>query len=180
MAQEDARRPNPLTRLLRFLVTTPTGRFALGALALLLAAVVARAYWVEHTRPAEEVRRQDVGALLDAAQEALKTWSDGRAEGAPPFPDNTPWTPAALECGREAAVSPGEAAHPTWTALQVRFEGPARYQVRFSSDPKTLTWELLARTDADCDGVYEVFRRSGGLGIAGLTTRPPQVDNPGE
>jgi len=98
--------------------------------------------------------------------------------GALSFPDDTPWTPAVLECGRPGHATPQEAAHPTWKALGATFEEPSLYQLRFTATAQG--YELLARTDADCDGLYEVLRRTGSVGYSGLSSDPVKMDNPGE
>lgn len=166
------------SRLLKYLLSGQTGRALLIALLIVLAAAGAKLYYDTHTTEPARVAKLTEEGRVDALVDAIEAWVGDHRDAERPFPDDTPWTPSTLECGRDAITPEVEAAHPTWKALGATFEGPGRYQLRFTATQDR--FELLARTDADCDGIHEVMRRSGEVGLAGLSLDPPKLDNPGE
>jgi len=165
-------------RLLKYLLSTNTGRFALLGLIIVGVAFAARTYYDQVTQPPSAVAKLSQEGLLAGMVDATELWVATHSEQPRAFPDDTPWTPAVLECGRPGHATPQEAAHPTWKALGATFEEPSLYQLRFTATAQG--YELLARTDADCDGLYEVLRRTGSVGYSGLSSDPVKMDNPGE
>lgn len=153
-----------------------TGRVIIASVLIALLAYVGKLYYTHETRPETVVRAGEIEALLGTMSEALE--AHAAKEGAKPL-DAAPWTPATLPCGVAVSVPPKEAAHPTWRALGwAPKDAPMRHQLRYL--PKADGFEVLARSDFDCDGLYQVFHLRGERGALGLKLLPVMVDNPGE
>jgi hypothetical protein len=106
-----------------------------------------------------------VKLLFDAARRIAEEREprDGVAFG---FPASVDWTPAEPCCKQLGGrCAPGAKAwdHPTWRALGFAMKEPHLFQYRFVSDGKGRKARFLieARADADCNGVYAVYRRQG-------------------
>lgn len=153
-----------------------TGRVLVASVLIASLAYVGKLYYAHETRPETVVRAGEIEALLGAMSEALEA-REGQA-GAAPL-GTAPWTPATLPCGVAAPVPPEEAAHPTWRALGwAPKDAPTRHQLRYLVTPDG--FEVIARSDFDCDGLHQVFRLRGERGALGLKLAPVTIDNPGE
>ena len=167
------------SNLSKFLFSTTIGRAVIVGSVISLIAFGAKLYWDEQTRPERERAKLTNAETLDLLVEAIEGYAEAHAKDERPFPQDTPWTPPQIDCGRTAEVTPEVAAHPTWKALGHTFKPKERYQLRF--DATTTGYELLARADNDCDGVYEVLRRTGAVTVSGgVSSSSLKVDNSGD
>jgi hypothetical protein len=126
-----------------------------------------------------DVRRD----LQTLAFQATLYWDTIASTGAEPrFPESTGWTPESDECGSLFDI-PEQWAQASWEALEFVPSMPHGYQYRFLSSEASgdYLFEVQARRDADCDGVYNK------LTIEGLAAEGSDVelsaiveDNPGE
>lgn len=161
------------------LLGTWWGRLIMVGLVILGVSYAAKLAWQEASTPAEVTQRAEVGAALDGVGAALEAWRKAQPEGAPALPEGVDWTPSRLDCGQMATVDPKEAAHPTWAALGLDLGKPSPYQLRFRQVDKD-RFELLARTDEDCDGLHQVHRLTGRLGWGTSVDTHYSLSNPGE
>lgn len=143
-------------------------------------AFAGKVYFTQQTIPVQRVQAANVDAILAAAVEKLEAHVDAFEGEGNPFPAAAGWTPPQLSCGEPTPTSPEAWEHPTWKVLGIAPEGATPYQYRFRGD-KRHGFELLARADVDCDGVYQVRRLKGKtVWTGGLDTGILTVDNPGE
>jgi hypothetical protein len=165
--------------MLKKILASKVGQAALAGLVMILLSYGARVYYDQKTQDPVKFRAQTTSETLERARDALSAAAARRAEGDPTLPASTPWVPAALLCGEEAAATPEEAAHPTWATLGLAWDKPQRYQYRFRALDQE-RFELLARADEDCDGVYQVHRLRGAVTWTGLSAEKITLDNPNE
>lgn len=162
-------------RVLKGLFTTRTGWTIVAGLVVIGAAAAAKFYTEQHSAPERVVAADGLEEILAAVPEALEVYQSAHPEG---VLDEAAWTPAVVDCGRSAQATEAERANPTWSTLGIALDKPTRYQFRFHShDAK---WQLLARTDSDCDGLYEVYQLQGNTDWSGHHTDSLKIDNPGE
>ncbi|MEO1269165.1 MAG: hypothetical protein AAFX99_13770 [Myxococcota bacterium] len=161
-----------LTSLFR----SPIGRAVLVALVLLAAGSLGKVWYDQNNIPPGKREGERAETILKGAIAQLKERVD--ADPKAPFPERAGWTPAVLTCGAPVHVTAAEANHPTWKALGMTFKEPTFHQYLFYTRDQEF-W-ILARTDFDCDGLYEVYRFRGGRGMTGLGSASLGVDNPGE
>jgi hypothetical protein len=163
-----------------FAIVKATWRYLLPAALLLGAGYGAKVYFQEANVPVEKRRAAVADEVVYAAVARLSEHvGDYDGEGSP-YPARAGWTPPSISCGEPVTLAPGAWSHPTWELLGIAPEGTTVYQYRFRRRGED-GFELLARTDSDCDGVYQVRRASGKTKwTGGLGKTVVSVDNPGE
>ncbi len=165
--------------MLKNFFSSTSGRYVLFALLIASLGLAARTWYRYETRDTTLVQNTDAKSLLDNVLDNLETYASKQPEGQSRLPQNTPWTPAVVPCGESVKASPKEVQHPTWKVLGVSFKEPTAFQYRFRAKDKK--FEFLARTDRDCDGIYQVYHLRGGESwTGGIETERITVDNPKE
>lgn len=164
--------------ILKGLFSSKGGQAALAGILIVLLSYGAKLYYDQQTRDPVRFRAQTTDELLLGVPGKLEAFASAQPEGAPRLPQSTPWAPSSLLCGEEGQAG-AEAKHPTWAVLGLSWEKPSRFQYRFRALEGD-RFELLARADEDCDGVYQVHRLRGGLSWSGVKADPLTVDNPNE
>jgi hypothetical protein len=167
-----------LGKVFKSLFTTRSGGYVLVGLLLVGAASAGKVYYGQVNAPEAARASSGVEASLAGVEDALAAYKDSRGDGESVLPPDAPWTPADLECGTEGKATTAEASNPTWSALALPLDKPTRYQFRFRS--RESDWDLIARTDTDCDGIYKVFHLKGTSGYNGSSIEPIKIDNPRE
>ena len=149
---------------------------AAAGLLILVASFAGKSYFDQHSIPETKKRSASTSELLKTSYKALESHHEAKGT----FPANAGWTPQGLPCGQVVEVSAVEANHPTWKVLGIDLGAPTSFQFRFRLT-RVSGFELLARTDHDCDGVYEVHRLEGEEGKwGGINQTKVELDNPGE
>lgn len=145
-----------------------------GALVLALA-YGAKLYYDVASVPDTQREAETMETVLEVAAEALAEHLKAHKA----LPEDAGWTPTTTDCGEVTTIPAEEAGHPTWVTLKLKLDAPTRFQYRFRNRDDD-RFELLARTDRDCDGLYEVHQITGGLGWTGLSADRLSVQNRGE
>ncbi len=156
----------------------PTVQALLIGLVVIILGGVAKVYYDQASIPEQTRRNTALGEVLDGVPDALEKHLDALPEDKRALPPAAGWTPAKMSCAEPVQIAPEEAADPTWAALGLDFSKPTTFQFRWRVDKDAFT--LLARTDSDCDGLYQVHKLTGERGMLGLTTENVKVENPGE
>ena len=154
-------------------------RYLVPSALLLGAAWVGKAYFLESRIPVEKKRAVSTDQLMNDAVAKLKDYVAAQ-QGKDRLPASAPWTPGSIDCAEAQSHDTVVWSHPTWKILDLNPKEPTAYQFRFRRTGED-SFVLLARTDSDCDGFYQVRRIRGETGWTGaLSTLPITVDNPGE
>lgn len=162
------------------LILKSSWKVLLPAALILGAGYGAKLYYTQQNIPEERTRAANVDTVMAEAVSKLEAHVSAFEGEGNPFPSDAGWSPERLVCADPTPTTPATWAHPTWQLLGVAPEGATRYQFRFRGN-RHKGFELLARTDSDCDGIYQVRRIKGSTAwTGGLTTEAPVVDNPGE
>ncbi len=147
---------------------------------ILGAGFVGKVYFTQQNIPKEKTQGAGVDAVLADAVDKLSALVDTYDGNGNPFPAAAGWTPAAVSCGEDAPVVASDWEHPTWVLLGIAPDAPTPFQYRFRAS-KEDGFELMARTDRDCDGLFQVRTRRGrAVWTGGLDTGILTTDNPGE
>jgi hypothetical protein len=152
----------------------------LPAVIILSAAFVGKLYFTQQTIPEERTQALTVDATIREAIEKLGAYVEAQEGDTNPYPGNAEWTPLRMSCGEPALVTDATFAHPTWKVLGIAPPEQTQFQYRFRAD-KARGFELLARTDRDCDGIFQVRQVRGKASwTGGIESSQVLVDNPGE
>ena len=149
------------------------------AVVIMVAGYAAREWYAAQQLPDALGQHRAAEEVLREAQEKLDSWAEAQPDGAPFLPPDTEWTPKGLPCGGKATATPDEAKAPAWVALGIGWEGQTHQQARFRALSPS-SFELLLRSDNDCDGLFQVHRLIGFASSSGVSEARITVDNPGE
>lgn len=164
-------------KFFKFFGTTMGRGILVGGL-ILGASAAGKAYYDQETEPIALKRGKALEETLQNLQEKIADYPSARQETDPERLAGAGWTPANASCGEAVKADPKEVAHPTWKALELDLSKPTIYQFRYREDDRG--FELLARTDNDCDGIYQVHRIRGARTWSGGVDARTTVDNPKE
>ena len=177
-ANEEGKGRAPRSGFLGGLLRSWTGKAMLIGLAVVLLGYAAKLYYDEVSKPATLRRSEQAEITVSKAVDNLVAHVDRQKEANDPLPANVGWTPVTMPCGQSIPLPANTWEHPTWKVLGIGGADRYAFQYRFRKSGRT--FELLARTDGDCDGLHEVHRAGGELTWSGLSPFHITIDNPGE
>jgi hypothetical protein len=150
---------------------SPLGRALVAGAVILLAAAGAK-YAYDRAHETDVERRETLEEEIEAVSERLSArleQTDDISAELEEMPRDTGWFPAGYRCGGGEFAAPGEP-EPFWREA---FGGaiPAKMRFAWRFRRRDGGFVLWARRDTDCDGLFEVYRRTvsdswgSGLGV---------------